>query len=98
MVDRLVEVYGMLVLKDKVKVIFYGNYEGIYFCFVLDWYILFKIINILLEYMVILSFGMLCFYKGIDKFVVLFVFGKVFDYIYLLIMGKVDNEDYVVLL
>ena len=92
--DRLAEAYEMPAIKDKAKVIFHGNYEGIYPRPASDRDALLKTKNIPPEHTVILSFGMLRPYKGIDKLAELFASGKVPDHIHLLIMGKADNEDY----
>ncbi len=61
--DILAEAYGMPTLKDKAKVIFHGNYEGIYPRPASARNTLLKTKNIPPEHTVILSFGMLRPYK-----------------------------------
>ena len=92
--NRLAHVYSIPKIRKKANVIFHGNYEGIYPRPVQSRASLLATLNIPPEHTVILSFGMLRPYKGIDKLAELFASGKLPEHIHLLIMGKADKEDY----
>ncbi len=92
--SRLAEAYNSTTIKRKAKVIFHGNYTGMYPAADTSRDALLTNLGIPVSSTLILCFGMLRKYKGIEKLATIFNTANIPDNFHLLICGKADDQKY----